>query len=223
MPYMLINPLDKYGRAWPNLTVAERCWRCGQPDSLGDCTCHPLRFSEVLELGGVATEAASAVDRLCQQARQFAAQAHAGQLYNKRPFTTHLDHVAWLTEKHAAPDEVRIAAYLHDILEDTTVTAEQLAPFGPAVVGLVQAVTDQPGKNRHERHEKTYPGIRAAGSNAVLLKLCDRLANVRGNRGYGGQGLLQMYRKEQLFFEHTLRLPGEHEALWVELATSLRE
>lgn len=42
---------DKFGHRWPELSVAERCPDCGQPDNCGDCTCHPLTMLQAIDLG----------------------------------------------------------------------------------------------------------------------------------------------------------------------------
>ena len=51
--YVLLNPVDKYGKGWPGLPISERCGGCGQPDNLGECSHGQLTDEQVLELGGV--------------------------------------------------------------------------------------------------------------------------------------------------------------------------
>ena len=70
------------------------------------------------------------------------------------------------------------AAYCHDLLEDTGITYNDLKIVaGKEVADIVYDVTDELGKNRDERHKKTYPKI-AKNPSAVFLKLCDRIANI---------------------------------------------
>lgn len=116
----------------------------------------------------------------------------------------HLAEVAKLVSDLSEDKTLIRAAWLHDILEDTETTPEEIEiAFGPDVLALVKAVTDEPGANRRERWEKTYPKIKAHGDPAVLLKLCDRIANVeRSWRTRDGR--LFMYRNEYPRFRETL-------------------
>lgn len=156
-----------------------------------------------------------------ERAKIFAKAAHAGQLYGGLPYLAHLEAVAAVAAEFEAPETVEIAAYLHDTLEDTAVTFEELEQeFGPEVARLVEAVTDKHGANRAERHQATYPALRAAGPDAVLLKLCDRLANVRAS-AIGAPAKLAVYREEFPEFRSVLYAPGEHEALFAELENLL--
>ena len=160
------------------------------------------------------------------EARRFAIKMHGAQRYGPHPYQYHLAMVAGVvTEFLAELDSVDVghgdltaAAWLHDVLEDTDATVSMLhGTFGPTVTALVVAVTDEPGENRHERHVKTYPKLRAAGTQAVGLKLCDRLANVRACRELGDSHLYEMYQKEQRRFVRALYSPDELSGLWEEL------
>jgi (p)ppGpp synthase/HD superfamily hydrolase len=51
------------------------------------------------------------------------------------------------------------------------------ARFGSKVAQTVYTVTNEPGQSRASKHEVTYPKIRA-NPDGLLLKLCDRIANV---------------------------------------------
>lgn len=160
-------------------------------------------------------------------ARLFAIDGHGAQMYGNQPYVVHLDEVYDIACEFAAPIEVKVAAYLHDMLEDTNTTKAGIVEvFGTTVARLVQAVTNWPGKNRRERHAATYPQIRSSGGpDAVLLKLCDRIANVRASvREFsvtGVYGLLRMYAKEHAVFQKALYLPGEHEPAWAALNSLL--
>src|SRR5665213_1174703 len=143
----------------------------------------------------------------------FAAIYHKDQTYNCKPYVdAHLIPVYkevcnWVH----APSPVHVAAILHDVLEDTRATKLDIEKlFGVYVSELVWRLTDEPGVNRKERKAKTYPKIRE-DSNAVLIKLCDRLINMRAG------GKLDMYRKEYPEFKAALYIDGEYEDLWNEL------
>jgi hypothetical protein len=76
------------------------------------------------------------------------------------------------------------------------------AGFGTKVPEIVQAVTDQPGANRHERHRATYPRI-AELEPAVCVKLADRIANIERSSRLAGRMLCQ-YLAEHAYFVETL-------------------
>ena len=144
-------------------------------------------------------------------------------MYGAVPYIEHLDAVAnVLREFGNFDDELLAAAYLHDVIEDAGVTNVDLKlKFGEEIALLVVLVTDQPGKNRAERHAKTYPGI-ALHPKAVTLKLADRIANVRTSLGISDPKMLWMYRKEYPEFKRYLQ--GEHHlAMWRELNRLLGE
>ncbi len=73
------------------------------------------------------------------------ARAHDGQARKGTdiPYFSHPVHVAMLLAKAGADEDLVIAGLLHDVLEDTDVSAAELeAEFGAAVVALVNAVTE---------------------------------------------------------------------------------
>jgi (p)ppGpp synthase/HD superfamily hydrolase len=156
------------------------------------------------------------------RAEGFAADAHGDQKYGKDlPYTYHLRQVVGVLQRFGVADEdILVAAWLHDTVEDTDVEPWHIdLEFGQNVSDLVWAVTNEPGKNRAERHKNTYPKI-ARIPGATLLKLADRIANVEQCLGElrrsGESKLLAMYQKEQEHFEAALRT-GEgdtEERMW---------
>ena len=71
-----------------------------------------------------------------RRARALAEKKHAGQTYNggRDPYTVHLDAVHDLAERVGLPEPLLVAAYLHDVLEDTPVKYEELKDrFGAQV------------------------------------------------------------------------------------------
>lgn len=149
----------------------------------------------------------------------FATHWHGDQKYGPYPYTRHLSDVFRIAVEEGLDNDVVIAAWLHDILEDTKVGIGRLtSAAGPEIAALVEAVTDEPGRNRRERKAKTLPKTRAAGTNAVALKLCDRIANMENSKAEGDpRGLLKMYRKEHAAFTAALYIPGELDDLWSRL------
>lgn len=150
--------------------------------------------------------------------RDFAIEKHKDQKYGGKPYVYHLDMVHMIAVAQGLPQIVCEAAYLHDVLEDTPVTYDELKKEfdSEELAHLVFCVTDEKGNNRKERKAATYPKIRS-NSNAIALKLCDRIANVKESLTSENSSLIKMYRKEQPEFEAQLKTYGAYTNLWEEL------
>lgn len=159
-----------------------------------------------------------------EKAKLFALKAHGDQKYGELPYEKHLqDVVSILAERFfstgidESSDTLLAAAWLHDVIEDTDVTFQQVfEEFGRHVARIVFACTDEPGKNRKERHERTYPKLMASGREAIAVKLADRIANLNHSMTHN-HGLFKMYQKEYAAFKQALHLPGELKEMWATL------
>lgn len=103
-----------------------------------------------------------------EQARDLAMSAHAGQVDKAgAPYAGHPERVAARLD---GDELAQAAAWLHDVVEDTSVTLEQLseAGFPPAVVAAVDAVTRRPGEA-----SDTYYARVAGDALAVKIKRAD--------------------------------------------------
>lgn len=147
-------------------------------------------------------------------AKHFAEQAHGSQMYGDKPYVSHLSHVNEVLKRFGITDEsLLVASFLHDSVEDTEMKLEHIhVVFGREVSDLVYRVTNEPGKNRKERHEKTYPKIQAS-DDAITLKLADRIANVETSIEQNNP-ILEMYKKEHDAFRAILFKQGTHDAMW---------
>ena len=144
------------------------------------------------------------------EARAFAAEAHKNQKYGDGPYTDHLDEVVAVLQEVGWDDPAfKMAGYLHDILEDTPVTSQDLWDTRcPApVVCAVMFCTDEPGPNRKTRKAATYERVRQDLARnlpcydmAAIVKWADRIANMRACTREGKTSLLEMYRKESPAF-----------------------
>lgn len=172
---------------------------------------------------------------LVDAARALAVRAHADQRYGTSPYTTHLaEAVAILGEVGVTDPELLAAGWLHDVVEDTTITLDEVRlAFGDRVAALVGAVTDDPGNSRHERKAGAYRRIRRTPG-AAVVKLADRLANVRAglrdrdsdepSRAARGTRKLTMYAQEQTGLVEAIRSPsprGAEARLWSLLGVAL--
>ncbi len=121
---------------------------------------------------------------LIERARNFAKEKHAGQFYGegtvKHPYTYHTEGVAELVSMCTDDPEIIAAAHLHDTIEDTDTTYEELcSKFGKKVAGYVLAVTtDKKEKERLGKAKALTNEVRSIDENSLLIKLCDRKFNL---------------------------------------------
>jgi (p)ppGpp synthase/HD superfamily hydrolase len=124
--------------------------------------------------------------RVLAEAFAFAKACHGDQLRpTGDPYERHLlEAVEVLAEGAGVVDrDVLAAALLHDVVEDTACTLDQVRErFGPAVAELVDWVTrtDPPAGGDREAARLAYlRRLASAPPQAVLVKLADRLSNVQ--------------------------------------------
>ena len=170
----------------------------------------------------IGAETASGLSTL-ERARQLAAQAHAGQRYGPRPYTSHLDDVVAILAPYG--DQAQILGYLHDIVEDTDVDLPTIRDqFGPVIADCVLLLTDAPGPGRRERKAKTNAKLARAAEPqhiALVVKAADRLANVSACVRDQRQDLLAMYRTEHDAFRRAVYRPGLCDEIWTALERTM--
>jgi GTP pyrophosphokinase len=124
---------------------------------------------------------------LLDRAYAFAERYHAGQQrMSGDPYITHaIEIAAILFELHSDPDTVA-AGLLHDCLEDTTATAEDItAAFGPKLFELVDGVTKISTRVFRDSEERRAENLRkmmlamVRDIRVIVIKLADRLHNMR--------------------------------------------
>lgn len=153
---------------------------------------------------------------IIKKAKEFALERHGNQKYGEYPYAYHLRKVVGVLERFEAGSPLLVSsAWLHDVVEDTNVTIEEIDRiFGENVADIVWRVTTSSiGKNRKERHIKTYPKIRGRRE-AVLLKLADRIANSEQCCAGGNPRLHSMYQKEYPAFREALYRQDEFPEMW---------
>jgi guanosine-3',5'-bis(diphosphate) 3'-pyrophosphohydrolase len=158
------------------------------------------------------------MDDIEQRASEFAKRAHTGQDYGGGDFhENHLARVVATLRSYGVEEPAHLAAaWLHDAVEDTATTVEQIRnEFGDDVADLVWRLTDEPGKNRKERHHLTHQKIRGRPE-AVRIKLADRIANVESSIEQRTH-LRGMYREEHPAFRRDLYREGEWPEMWAHL------
>jgi len=124
---------------------------------------------------------------LVDSARVYATEAHQRinhrRKYNNEPYHVHLSAVAKLVASVTDDAEMIAAAWLHDTVEDTQATLEDIeAAFGQPVAELVEELTDisRPGDgNRAVRKAIDRRHLAQASSRAKTVKLADLIDNCK--------------------------------------------
>ena len=155
--------------------------------------------------------------RMARLAEVFAIGAHGNQKYGFQPYYKHLKDVVRICEPFG---QYRVTlAWLHDVLEDTTVQMEQLVQvFGTEVAYDVAMLTDPEAPTRTER--KRLLNIKLGGpetsSSVLIVKTADRLANVRMCSS-GNTEQLEKYIAEHSDFRNAVFRSRLCTELWHEL------
>lgn len=121
------------------------------------------------------------------KAYDFAERAHQGQLrMSGEPYFTHPCHVAEVLVDLNFDSATIVAALLHDVLEDTEVTDEQMRnEFGEEVLSLVEGVTKLDKLQFKNAEDEQAENLRkmffamAKDIRVLIIKLADRLHNMR--------------------------------------------
>ena len=123
-----------------------------------------------------------------RQAYEFARDLHGAQLRKDgSPFVTHPLAVAQIVAEELHLDSESIeAALLHDTIEDTAATHEQLAKlFSPTVADLVEGVSKLTRVHYTSKEEEQMENLRkmlmamSKDIRVILIKISDRLHNMR--------------------------------------------
>jgi (p)ppGpp synthase/HD superfamily hydrolase len=119
-------------------------------------------------------------------ALRFAAQAHEGQLRKgtRVPYLVHPLGVCKLLLDQGFPDHLAIAGLLHDTVEDTAVTLDEIREhFGEHVARLVDFATES---SKHwsweKRKEHTLVRLATGELEGLCLSVADKLDNIRSIR-----------------------------------------
>jgi (p)ppGpp synthase/HD superfamily hydrolase len=123
---------------------------------------------------------------IIEKAIIFAAKAHNGQMRKSSeiPYITHPFAVGMLLQKANCSENVIAAGLLHDTLEDTSTTVEDLREhFGDHVTALVQAASE-PDKTLswEERKQHTIQSLKEASVEEIQVITADKLHNLQSIR-----------------------------------------
>jgi myo-inositol-1(or 4)-monophosphatase len=163
---------------------------------------------------------------LLDRAIIFAVRAHAGTERRGKgfPYIVHPMEAVEIVATMTPDQELLAAAVLHDTVEDTDVTIEQIrTEFGERVASFVAAESDEPHQrpdsveNWHDRKQAAINRIARASRDAKIVALGDKLSNMRAiARDYALQG-------DALWDLFHAKDPKDHEWHYRGLAAALSE
>ena len=136
----------------------------------------------------------NATEVILEKVKDFVTKAHNGQRrkYTDEPYVTHLIKVMNICRQYTHDVSMLAAALLHDVLEDTSVTKEQLKDFlltimenakAERTLHLVDELTDRfvksnyPQWNRRKRKAMEMERLAATSADSQTIKYADVLDN----------------------------------------------
>ena len=163
---------------------------------------------------------------LLDRAIVFAVRAHAGTERRCKgfPYIVHPLEAVGIVATMTSDQELLAAAALHDVVEDTDITLEQIRDeFGERIAALVAAETDELYPEVHDveswrkRKQAAIDRLASASLDAKMVALGDKLSNMRAiARDYAVQG-------DKLWNRFHSKDRKDHEWHYRGLADSLHE
>lgn len=119
------------------------------------------------------------------RALEFASRKHSTQRRKDAAASPYIDHPIALVSILAVEAQIRdpdvlCAALLHDTIEDTETSGDELEKhFGARIAEIVSEVTDDKDLEKHHRKRLQIEHAHALSPAAGLVKLADKIANLR--------------------------------------------
>jgi (p)ppGpp synthase/HD superfamily hydrolase len=128
---------------------------------------------------------------LIASAYELAAAAHAGQRRKDdgSPYISHPVAVAQVLREAGFREQMIAAALLHDVVEDTELSTEEVAErFCDEVAELVDALSEDAGIEDFEERKRAHrEQVEEAGREAVAIYIADKLSNLKDMRAIYAQ------------------------------------
>ena len=162
---------------------------------------------------------------LLDRAITFAVKAHQGMERKGKgfPYIVHPMEAVCIVATMTNDQELLAAAAVHDVIEDTDTTAEDLKKeFGERVAMLVEAESDDKtggskAETWHQRKQDTLDRLRNADLDIKIVALGDKLSNMRAiAHDYAVLG-------DELWNRFTVKDPAEHAWRYHALAEALND
>lgn len=131
------------------------------------------------------------------KANEFALEKHKNQNYGIHPYIYHLEQVYNMVKKMGLSEEYQVVALLHDTLEDTETTYQELCDnFGESIANCVAELTHNPKENYLDY-------LKGLTIPARKVKVCDIMCNLQESILVGNQRLIDKYQKALFFLTVT--------------------
>lgn len=155
---------------------------------------------------------------ILKKAYDFACECHRGQVRaSGEPYMVHVEETALLVCQLKLDEASVVAALLHDTIEDSDVTRADIAKqFGPGIADIVEGVTKLTRIEFESREEKQAENFRkmllamAKDIRVVLVKLCDRLHNMRTLKYFSEQKRRRIAQETQEIYAPLANRLGIH-------------
>ena len=150
---------------------------------------------------------------LIEKALALALRAHEGQMRKDAPtpYLVHPVRVAILLARYGFPDEVVAAGLVHDVVEDTDVSLEEIRQeLGEQVAALVAPVTHDDTLPWEEKKKAYIESVRAASEGAKAVATADKIANAESllaahaREGSAVWGYFNAGKEKKLWFEASM-------------------
>lgn len=163
---------------------------------------------------------------ILDRAINFAVKAHAGTERRGKgfPYIVHPMEAVSIAATITSDQEILAAAALHDTVEDTDVTIEQIrSEFGERIASLVSSETDvvfeghSESESWHDRKQAAIDRLARVSRDAKIVAMGDKLSNMRAiarDKSVMGDALWSIFHVTD---------PKEHEWHYRGLADSLRD
>jgi guanosine-3',5'-bis(diphosphate) 3'-pyrophosphohydrolase len=159
--------------------------------------------------------------QLLIEALKFAALKHKDQRRKDIEASPYINHPIALTDVLAnecgiCDPEILVAAILHDTVEDTETTADELVEkFGPGVARIVMEVTDDTSLSRAERKKRQIEHAPGLSNKAKAVKLADKISNLRDVAQSPPEGW--SLERQQQYFDWAKQVVDGLRGQWPEL------
>ena len=143
-----------------------------------------------------------------RNAYELAAEAHMKQRRaSGEPYIIHPLGVAMILAKLQLDELTLAAAFLHDVIEDTDITYDELyAKFGPDIADGVEALTkNKTFQSKQEQMRDSIERLLTQPYEVQMVKLADRITNLGTPPKHWDNEKIKSYHKEASFILSCLR------------------
>lgn len=175
---------------------------------------------------------------LIERAIVLAMRAHEGQMRKEAPvpYIVHPVAVALILARHGFSDTIIAASLVHDVIEDTAITIDELRrELGDEVADIVVPVTHDDTLSWDEKKRAYIEEVRKASDQVKAVSLADKIANAHSliaahkTQGVAIWKYFNAGREKKLWFEHAMldmlreswehKMVGEYASLVAEMDT----